>query len=52
MHLVLLSLGQSTRTFTGSNPGEVEQTARKAGYSYPEGAMNCSSRCEQRWAKD
>lgn len=66
MPLVLMSLGlwavlllgspdalaKSTRTFTGSNPGEVEKNARKAGYSYPEGAMNCSSRCEQRWAKD
>ncbi len=47
MRLLPLSLGLS-----GSNPGEVEKNARKAGYSYPEGAMNCSSRCEQRWAKD
>ena len=43
---------KTTRTFTGSNPGEVEKNARKAGYSYPEGAMECSSRCQQRWAKD
>ena len=46
------ALAKTTRTFSGSNPGEVQKNARKAGYSYPEGAMNCSSRCEQRWAKD
>ncbi len=47
MRWLPLSLGLSA-----ANPGEVEKNARKAGYSYPEGAMNCSSRCEQRWAKD
>jgi hypothetical protein len=46
------ALAKTTRTFSGSNPGEVEKNARQAGYSNPEGAMNCSSRCEQRWAKD
>jgi len=43
---------KTTRTFSGSNAGEVEKNARKAGYSYPEGEMECSSRCTQRWAKD
>jgi hypothetical protein len=47
MRWLPLSLGLS-----GSNPGEVEKNAGTAGYSYPKGAMNCSSRCEQRWAKD
>ena len=46
------ALAKTTRTFRGSNPGEVEKNARQAGYSNPEGAMNCSSRCELRWAKD
>ena len=46
------ALAKTTRPFSGSNPGEVEKNARQAGYSYPEGAMNCSSRYEQRWAKD
>ena len=43
---------RTTRTFNGSNPAEVEKNARQAGYSYPDGDMNCSSRCSQRWAKD
>ncbi len=43
---------KTTRSFSGSSPAEVEKNARKAGYSYPEGDMNCSSRCNQRWAKD
>jgi len=46
------TLAKTTRTFSGSSPGEVEKNARQAGCSNPEGAMNCSSRCEQRWAKD
>jgi len=33
-------------------PSWEQQTARKAGFSYPEGEMTCSSRCEQRWAKE
>ena len=48
----LTAEAKTTRTFSGSNPGEVEKNARKAGYTYPEGEMNCSSRCEQRWAKE
>ncbi len=43
---------KTTRSFSGSSPAEVEKNARKAGYSYPDGDMNCSSRCSQRWAKD
>ena len=43
---------KTTRTFSGSNPGEVEKNARQAGYNYPEGEMQCSSRCTQRWGKD
>ena len=43
---------KTTRTFSGSNPGEVEKNARKAGFSYPDGEMQCSSRCTQRWAKE
>lgn len=43
---------KTTRTFSGSNPAEVEKNARKAGYNYPEGEMKCSGRCNQRWAKD
>ena len=43
---------KTTRTFSGSSPAEVEKNARKAGFSYPDGDMNCSSRCNQRWAKD
>ena len=43
---------KSTRTFSGSNPGEVEKNARQAGFDYPVGDMKCSSRCNQRWAKD
>ncbi|MEY3963272.1 MAG: hypothetical protein RLZZ106_527 [Cyanobacteriota bacterium] len=34
------------------HPGEVEKIARKAGFSHPVGEMTCSSRCEQRWAKE
>ena len=48
----LAAEAKTTRTFSGSNPGEVEKNARKAGFNYPEGEMNCSSRCEQRWAKE
>ena len=43
---------KTTRSFSGSSPAEVEKNARKAGFSYPDGDMNCSSRCSQRWAKD
>ena len=43
---------KTTRSFSGSSPAEVEKNARKAGYSYPDGDMNCSNRCSQRWAKD
>ena len=43
---------KSTRTFSGSSPAEVEKNARKAGFSYPEGEMNCSARCSQRWARE
>ena len=50
--LVVPAVAKTTRTFSGSNPGEVEKNARKAGYDYPDGAMKCSSRCNQRWAKD
>ena len=50
--LPLAAEAKTTRTFSGSNPGEVEKNARKAGFSYPEGEMKCSSRCEQRWAKE
>ena len=55
--LLLLSVqipaeAKTTRTFSGSNPAEVEKNARKAGYSYPESEMKCSPRCNQRWAQD
>jgi hypothetical protein len=50
--LPLATEAKTTRTFSGSNPGEVEKNARKAGFNYPEGEMQCSSRCEQRWAKE
>ena len=43
---------KTTRTFSGSSPAEVEKNARKAGFSYPDGEMQCSSRCNQRWAND
>ena len=43
---------KTTRSFSGSSPAEVEKNARKAGFSYPDGDMNCSGRCSQRWAKD
>ena len=43
---------KTTRSFSGSSPAEVEKNARKAGFSYPDGDMDCSSRCSQRWAKD
>ena len=43
---------KSTRTFSGSNPAEVEKNAKKAGFDYPDGEMKCSSRCNQRWAKE
>ena len=59
--LIALTLGsisltaveaKSTRTFSGSNPAEVEKNAKKAGFDYPDGEMKCSSRCNQRWAKE
>jgi len=50
--LVLPVEAKTTRTFSGSNPGEVEKNARQAGYDYPDGEMKCSSRCNQRWGKD
>ena len=50
--LVVPVQAKTTRTFSGSNPGEVEKNARRAGFDYPEGEMQCSSRCNQRWAKD
>ena len=43
---------KSTRSFSGSNPAEVEKNAKKAGFDYPDGEMECSSRCNQRWAKE
>ena len=43
---------RTTRTFSGSNPAEVEKNARRAGFDYPDGEMKCSSRCNQRWAKE
>ena len=45
-------LAKSTRSFSGSNPAEVEKNARKAGFDYPDGEMKCSNRCNQRWAKE
>ena len=50
--LVLPVEAKTTRTFSGSNPGEVEKNARQAGYDYPVREMKCSSRCNQRWAKE
>ena len=50
--LVLPVEAKTTRTFSGSNPGEVEKNARQAGYDYPVGEMKFSSRCNQRWAKE
>ncbi|EHA63273.1 hypothetical protein [Synechococcus sp. WH 8016] len=46
------ALAKSTRSFSGSNPAEVEKNARKAGFDYPDGEMKCSNRCNQRWAKE
>ncbi len=46
------ALAKSTRSFSGSNPAEVETNARKAGFDYPDGEMKCSNRCNQRWAKE
>lgn len=43
---------KTTRSFSGADPAEVEQNARNAGFSSPDGPMRCSSRCEQRWARD
>ena len=43
---------RTTRTFSGSNPAEVEKNSRRAGFDYPDGEMKCSSRCNQRWAKE
>ncbi len=50
--LVVPVQAKTTRTFSGSNPGEVEKKARQAGYDYPDGEMSCSARCNQRWARD
>ena len=36
---------RTTRTFSGSNPAEVEKNARRAGFDYPDGEMKYSSRC-------
>ena len=52
MMLPMAVEAKTTRTFSGSNRAEVVKNARNAGYSYPEGAMKCSPRCSQRWAKD
>ena len=43
---------RTTRTFSGSDPAEVEKNARRAGFEYPVGEMKCTSRCNQRWAKE
>ena len=43
---------KSTRSFSGANPAEVEKNARNAGFEYPDGKMECSSRCTQRWGRD
>ena len=43
---------KSTRSFSGDNPAEVEKNARNAGFEYPDGKMECSSRCTQRWGRD
>ena len=43
---------KTTRTFSGSNPAEVEKNARRAGFEYPDGEMKCTSRCNQRWARE
>lgn len=43
---------KSTRSFSGANPAEVEKNARNAGFTYPDGKMECSSRCTQRWGRD
>ena len=50
--MVTSAEARTTRTFSGSNPGEVEKNARRAGFDYPDGEMQCSSRCTQRWAKE
>ena len=57
MATLLLSVGsvveaKSTRSFSGANPAEVEKNARNAGFEYPDGKMECSSRCSQRWGRD
>lgn len=43
---------KSTRSFSGDNPAEVEKNARNAGFEYPDGKMECSPRCSQRWGRD
>ena len=43
---------KSTRSFSGANPAEVEKNARNAGFEYPDGKMECSPRCTQRWGRD
>ena len=50
--LAMPAEAKSTRTFSGSNPSEVVKNARQAGYDYPVTDMECSSRCNQRWAKE
>ena len=48
----LTAEAKSTRSFSGDDPAEVEKNARNAGFTYPDGEMNCTSRCTQRWARD
>ena len=50
--LPLAAEAKSTRSFSGDNPAEVEKNARNAGFDYPDGKMECSSRCTQRWGRD
>lgn len=52
MSLPQLVQAKSTRSFSGANPAEVEKNARNAGFEYPDGKMECSSRCTQRWGRD
>lgn len=52
---VLLPVGAEakvTRVFSGKSPAEVKENAKEAGYDYPDGEMECSFRCNQRWAKE
>ena len=43
---------KTTRVFSGKSPAEVKENAKEAGYDYPDGEMECSFRCHQRWAKE